>query len=361
MAAIQFLAEQGDAGKTVAEMLRRRFQLTWKQAKSLVDGGHIRIAGMGCTDAAQRIRRGNRVWIREGVVEKKPGLTVPRMPKKPGDKAEVKSAKSIPKEVQKPVAKRAQPVVVPTGLDLVYSDDDIAVVNKPAGITTMRHAEEAAEFGERGQTYLPKTVADFVPHMLGRPQSRVIAVHRIDAGTSGLVVFARNPAAAKSLTEQFKKHTVDRRYLALVRCGAPKTGRVESTLIPDRGDGRRGSAAPGVEHEDGKRAVTNIKLAEELGAFAAVECRLETGRTHQVRIHLGEAGHPLCGEKIYDRPIHGKPLPDGSGALRPMLHAVRLGLKHPTSHETMTWEEAPPADFASLWRKMRAVAKAAVV
>jgi 23S rRNA pseudouridine1911/1915/1917 synthase len=80
---------------------------------------------------------------------------------------------------------------------------------------------------------------------------------------------------------------------------------------------------------------------------------LETGRTHQVRIHLGEAGHPLCGEKLYDRPTHGKPLPDGSGALRPMLHAVRLGIVHPTSGETMVWEEAPPADFASLWRELR--------
>ena len=131
---------------------------------------------------------------------------------------------------------------------------------------------------------------------------------------------------------------------------------MESTLVPDRGDGRRGSGA--ADHAEGKRAVTNVKIAENLGQYAAVECRLETGRTHQVRIHLGEAGHPLCGEKVYDRPLNGKPLPDGSDALRPMLHAVRLGFQHPTTGETMAWDEAPPADFATLWRDLRERAKA---
>ena len=183
------------------------------------------------------------------------------------------------------------------------------------------------------------------------PCARILAVHRIDAGTSGLVVFARTPAAAKGLTEQFRKHTVDRCYVALVRGGTPKAGRIESVLVPDRGDGRRGSGP--ADHAEGRRAVTHVKVAEMLGDFAAVECRLETGRTHQVRIHLGEAGHPLCGEKLYDRPPHGKPLPDGSGALRPMLHAARLGFKHPVTGEPMAWDEPPPADFASLWRELR--------
>ena len=84
-------------------------------------------------------------------------------------------------------------------------------------------------------------------------------------------------------------------------------------FVRDRGDGRRGSTRK-TSPPDGKRAVTHVKVLETFGGFALVECRLETGRTHQVRIHLGEAGAPLCGETVYDRPVNGKPVPDGSGA-----------------------------------------------
>src|SRR5438132_1590421 len=118
------------------------------------------------------------------------------------------------------------------------------------------------------------------------------------------------PAAATHLGAQFRGHTSERVYLAAVR-GRAKDARIESTFVPDRGDGRRGSG-PG----PGQRAVTEVRVVEELGDFTAVECRLETGRTHQVRIHLGEAGTPLCGEHVYDRPVHGRPPPDDSGARR---------------------------------------------
>src|SRR4029077_11240289 len=105
-------------------------------------------------------------------------------------------------------------------------------------------------------------------------------------------------------------HTIERRYLALVR-GGPMAGRIESVLVRDRGDGRRGSG-PEVD-ADGQRAVTHVRIVEEFDRFTLVECRLETGRTHQVRIHLGERGSPLCGERVYDRPPNGMPVPDGSG------------------------------------------------
>ena len=222
------------------------------------------------------------------------------------------------------------------------------VVNKPAGLTTMRHAEEADEFGPRGKRFLPKTLADLLPRLLASPGARAIPVHRIDRDTTGLVAFARTPAAAENLTRQFRQHSADRRYLALVR-GVPRSGRVESMFVRDRGDGRRGSGSG----PDGKRAVTHVKVLERLGPFALVECRLETGRTHQVRIHLGEAGAPLCGERVYDRPVNGKPHPDGSGADRPMLHAARLGFTHPTTGEPMSWEVPPPEDFARLLEKLR--------
>jgi 23S rRNA pseudouridine1911/1915/1917 synthase len=236
---------------------------------------------------------------------------------------------------------------------LRHVDAHVVVVDKPAGLTTMRHPGEAAEFGARARKFLPPTLADLLPGLLARgPTSRpprVRAVHRLDKETSGLVVFARTPAAEASLGQQFRAHTTERRYLALVR-GRARPGRIESSLVRDRGDGRRGSSPePGA----GQRAVTYVRVVEDLGDFTLVECRLETGRTHQVRIHLGESGTPLCGERVYDRPLHGAPLPDESGAARPMLHAARLGFDHPATGRRMSWEAALPADMHQLLTRLR--------
>jgi 23S rRNA pseudouridine1911/1915/1917 synthase len=239
-----------------------------------------------------------------------------------------------------------------------YVDAHVVVVDKPPGLTTMRHAEEAAEFGARGRRFLPPTLADLLPALLAKRQTYakcppVLPVHRIDKETSGLVVFARTPAAAKHLGAQFRSHTTERRYLALVR-GRAKPGRLESRLVRDRGDGRRGSDPRG---QEGERAVTQIRIVEDLGDYTLVECRLETGRTHQVRIHLGEAGTPLCGERIYDRPLHGAPVPDGSGATRPMLHAAELGFVHPETGKRMAWEAKMPRDMVELLGRLRKIEK----
>jgi 23S rRNA pseudouridine1911/1915/1917 synthase len=99
--------------------------------------------------------------------------------------------------------------------------------------------------------------------------------------------------------------------------------------------------------------VTHIRVLEELSDFTLVECRLETGRTHQVRIHLGERGTPLCGERVYDRPPHGAPLPDTSGATRPMLHAARLGFDHPATGKRMVWDAQMPEEMVRLRDRLR--------
>lgn len=234
-----------------------------------------------------------------------------------------------------------------------YADKHIVVVDKPAGLTTMRHAEEVAEFGPRGKRFLPPTLADLLPNLLAqrRPNERtkVRAVHRLDKDTSGLVVFARTVEAERHLGRQFRAHSIERVYRGLVR-GQAKEERIESWLVRDRGDRRRGSSAtPG----QGQRAITYVRILEELGDYTLVECRLETGRTHQVRIHLGEAGTPLCGERIYDRPLHGKPLPDGSGMKRIALHAALLGFEHPATGEKMRWTSALPPDMAKLIERLR--------
>src|SRR5207248_2717542 len=141
-------------------------------------------------------------------------------------------------------------------------------------------------------------------------------------------------------------HSIERLYLAVVR-GRAKAGRIESWLVRDRGDGRRGSGRVGSvsDRSQGQHAVTHVRVVEELGDYTLVECRLETGRTHQVRIHLGEAGTPLCGERVYDRPLHGRPVPDGSGIDRVALHAATLGLVHPTTGQRMRWTAPLPTDI----------------
>src|SRR5262249_3160859 len=127
-----------------------------------------------------------------------------------------------------------------------YADKHIVVVDKPAGLTTMRHAEDVAEFGRRAQRYLPPTLADLVPDLVATRSSErethMRAVHRLDKETSGLVVFARTVEAERHLGRQFRAHTIERQYLAVVR-GLAKDGRIESRLVRDRGDGRRGSSA----------------------------------------------------------------------------------------------------------------------
>ncbi|MGL4555614.1 MAG: pseudouridine synthase, partial [Gemmataceae bacterium] len=119
-------------------------------------------------------------------------------------------------------------------------------------------------------------------------------------------------------------------------------------------DGRRGSG-PG----PGQHAVTHVTLVERLGPFSLVECRLETGRTHQVRIHLGEAGTPLCGERLYDRPVNGRPLADGSGIERVALHAATLGLDHPATGKRVSWSAPLPADLAEALARLRTTPRAA--
>ncbi len=323
----------------------------------------MRVKGQPTADPAQRLKVGNRVEVhgfspikttapaRKTDPPADAGGSPGRAPKgkRPHPPADAGVSPSrAPKGKRSRLTAAASAYTGPMP-QIVYEDDTVVVVNKPAGLTTMRHADEAAEFGERGKHYLPATLADLLPDLLGRPDKPLNAVHRIDRDTSGLVVFARTAKAARHLMGQFREHTIERRYLALVR-GAPRAGTIESLLVRDRGDGRRGSApAPG----EGQRAITHVKIIEGLGPFALVECRLETGRTHQVRIHLGEAGVPLCGERVYDRPPDGAPFPDESGAARPMLHAAKLGFRHPDTDEKMSWSCPLPQDMSKLLERLR--------
>jgi 23S rRNA pseudouridine1911/1915/1917 synthase len=311
-----FVIARAERGRSLAEVLRARLDLSWSAVRRLVRDRQVRLAGAVCVDPTRRVTPGQRLQIAA---------------------AEDKAPR--PERGPRPV--------------LRYTDPHVVVVEKPAGLTTVRHAGEAEEQGPRARRFLPPTLADLLPDLLAqakpRRRQRLRAVHRLDKETTGLVVFARTPEAERQLGLQLRAHAVERRYLALVR-GRPCAERIESLLVRDRGDGRRGSTTrPG----EGQRAVTHVRLLEDLGDFALVECRLETGRTHQVRIHLGERGTPLCGERIYDRPLHSQPLPDGSGAKRPMLHAATLGFEHPATGKKMAWTSPLPDDMEALLRKLR--------
>lgn len=359
-----YIVARGEGKQTLAAFLRSKLDISWSKAKEIVVKKQVRVAGQPTSDPAQRLKTGNRVEV-HGFSPIHPatpaGKKLPPVDAggSPGRVATPTGKKHLPADASgSPTrvrnGKRSRLAAAASGYagpmpEIAYEDDAVVVVNKPAGLTTMRHADEAAEFGERGKHYLPTTLADLLPDLLGRPDKPLNAVHRIDRDTSGLVVFARTAKAARNLMGQFREHTVERRYLALVR-GAPKAGAIESLLVRDRGDGRRGSsAAPG----EGQRAITHVKIIEGLGPFALIECRLETGRTHQVRIHLGEAGVPLCGERVYDRPVNGAPFPDESGAARPMLHAAKLGFRHPDTDEKMSWSCPLPEDMAKLLERLR--------
>jgi 23S rRNA pseudouridine1911/1915/1917 synthase len=175
-------------------------------------------------------------------------------------------------------------------------------------------------------------------------------VHRLDKETSGLVVFTRTWLAKQSLTAQFRQHTVHRRYLAIAH-GDVRSRTVRSFLMEDRGDGLRGSAR-GTPGAGAREAITHVEKLEALtGGTPAtlVACRLETGRTHQIRIHLSEAGHPILGEKVYIRRWAGTLLE----APRLMLHAAELGFVHPSTEHEVRWEQPLPADMAAVLERLR--------
>jgi len=320
----ELVVSRAEAGQTIVALLRGHLGLSWSEARRWIAERRVQLDGGPCPDPTRRLRAGQRL--------------------------QVETQDSEPRD-------RTPPALVLDPSIVRFVDNQVVVVDKPPGLTTMRHTEEAAEFGARGRRFLPPTLADLLPGLLAERQRRlqagpppsVRAVHRLDKETSGLVVFARTVEAERHLGKQFRAHTTERRYLAVVR-GPAVPGRIESFLVRDRGDGRRGSSTqPGA----GQHAVSHVRVVEPLGAYALVECRLETGRTHQVRIHLGEAGMPLCGERVYDRPLHGRPLADASDFKRPALHAALLGFDHPLTGKRLTVTAPLPTDMAALVAELR--------
>lgn len=262
------------------------------------------------------------------------------------------------RDVVKLLPQPAPPPPSENDIRVRYLDEYLIVVEKPSGVTTTRHEEERDWPARRKQ--LQPTLDEMLPHVIARMERGrrrgkgvpppVRPVHRLDRETSGLLVFARTATAERGLGQQFRDHTTHRRYLAIVE-GRVESQTIESNLVRDRGDGRRGSTR---ESGVGKHAVTHVTTLEYLGAYTLIECRLETGRTHQIRIHLSEKGHPVCGEKVYRQTPPRESRPGASHAPRLALHATELGFHHPITGEYLRFEMPLPADLKQYLDGLRA-------
>lgn len=298
-------------GRPLDAVVRTLADVSWNEARRWIESGKIALDGVPSNDVTRKVRR---------------GATLTRHPRAPSPKA-------------------ARLHTVSADL-IAYLDPSVVVVRKPAGISTIPFGDE--EPAEREQT-LDAIVRDVLAkrdHIRGRAPLGV--VQRLDKATSGLLVFSRTFAAKKHLGQQLRQHTMRRVYLAIAHGDVPKRT-FRSHIVPDRGDGLRGSLREGVQREGAQLAVTHVTPLEKLAGATLVACRLETGRTHQIRIHLSEAGHPIVGETVYVR-NYRQPLLD---APRLMLHATELGFEHPQTGQAMHFEEPPPEDFQAVLERLR--------
>lgn len=257
----------------------------------------------------------------------------------------LRGAETVTVEIADPVPDEALPQNIP--LDIVYEDDDIIVINKPAGMVV--HPAPGNPDG---------TLVNALLYHCGNSLSGVGGVvrpgivHRIDKDTSGLLVVAKHDAAHNALSEQLKTHTVSRVYAA-VAIGNFKEdeGTVNKPIARHPIDRKRMAIAkkPG----EGREAVTHFRVLERFGAFTLVECRLETGRTHQIRVHLSSLGHPLLGDPVYGGDGTRFQAQHKACFMGQCLHARELSLIHPTTGEAMTFHAPLPPEFDTVLALLR--------
>jgi 23S rRNA pseudouridine1911/1915/1917 synthase len=299
----KFRVSAEETGQTVAALLRKWLPDTpWSKARRLVERGKVSVGGAVTTDSAQRLRAGVEVVIDE----------------------------SAPRPIPQLDGK------------IVFEDAHVVVLDKPSGVSSVPY--EKRESG---------TAMDLIRDFWRAEGKKATAtplhvVHRIDKETSGLIAFAKTKLAERALQDLFRAHDVERTYLCVAH-GTVNDRRIESRLVTDRGDGLRGSTRV---PNQGKRAVTHVTKLEELRGATLCEVRLETGKTHQIRIHLAENGHPLVGERVYIRDYTRKGH-EPIESPRLLLHAATLGFEHPISKKTIRLSSELPPDFTVELEKLR--------
>jgi 23S rRNA pseudouridine1911/1915/1917 synthase len=306
--ALSWRIDGDEDGLTLAAVVRQRLAaadgaaVSWSRARDLCSRGKVSVDGKAAIDPAVRVKRGQKVAIDERAPIPKPEFAA----------------------------------------TIIFEDAHVVVIDKPSGVSSVPYEKR-----EQG-TAMDAIRAAWRHQGKKATTTPLYVVHRIDKETSGLLAFAKTKLAERELQTLFRAHEVERTYLCVAH-GRVRDRRIESTLVTDRGDGLRGTTRrPG----QGKRAVTHVRVIEELPLATVCEVKLETGKTHQIRIHLAEDGHPLVGEKVYIRDMvkrGGEPLPSS----RLMLHAATLGFLHPVSKQLVQLTSAPPEDFTSELSRLR--------
>ena len=239
-----------------------------------------------------------------------------------------------PVRVSDKVAEKADRPAPGREFPSLFEDDSLMAIDKPAGVAV--HGGSGVSFGVIEQL------------RQARPEAKLLElVHRLDRDTSGILLVAKKRSALKHLQDQFRERETGKTYLALAKGEWPDKLKVIDQpllkyLLPD---GERRVRVTSPEDPDGMRSITLVKVAQRLVGATLLEVTIKTGRTHQIRVHLGEAGTPLCAERIYDRPLHGGPRPDGANFPRMALHAHTLGVVHPATGREMRWHAPWPPDL----------------
>lgn len=296
-----------ETGHTVAAVLRTRLEgRSWSDVRRLVASGKVKLDGEVILDDARRVEAGQQLEL---------CMSAPR-PSQP-----------------------------PPGFRVVFEDGHIIVIEKPSGVSSVPY--------DRRETGTAMDLIRATWRGKGRRATAtpLYVVHRIDKDTSGLLCFAKTRLAERALHQVFQQHTAEREYVC-VALGEVVSRRIESRLVADRGDGIRGSTRRGSE---GRQAVTHVTAVERVGPGTLCRVRLETGRTHQIRIHLSEMGHPIIGETVYIRDML-RQSPDRAELVRAprlMLHAATLGFPHPVTGAPLHFSADPPPDFAEVLDALR--------
>ncbi len=302
------------AGRRIDRVLADALpQLSRARIQSLIDAGRVEVDGATLNAASRRVKPGQAIVV------------------------------AVPPPVDPTPAAQAIP------LDAVFEDDAVIVVNKPAGLVV--HPAP----GNPDNTLVNALIYHCGASLIGiGGVRRPGIVHRLDKGTSGLLVAAKTERAHRSLVEQFAAHDIDRGYFVMVwGVPAPTAGRIDQPV----GRSPRNRKKMAVVTRGGKHAVTHYRVRRTAagGALSLVECTLETGRTHQIRVHLTHIGHAIVGDPVYGR-VHGqrlRRLPEAARAAvvaysRPGLHAFRLGFTHPETAKRVLFETKLPSEFEDL-------------
>jgi 23S rRNA pseudouridine1911/1915/1917 synthase len=294
------------AGVTLAAALREHMpERSWSQVRELCASGKVTVNGAKVVESAFRLAVGEKVAWNMG----------------------------------KPDARRR---ALRPGFRIVYEDGHLVIIEKPEGVSTVPYDRKETD-----------TALDLIRDAWRAQGKRatvtpLYTVHRIDKDTSGLVCFAKTKLAERGLHHVFKEHLADREYVAVAH-GRVRPGRIESDLIENRGDGLRGSSR---RFGGGQHAITDVEVIETFAVASLCRVRLQTGRTHQIRIHLSEQGHPLVGETVYIRDLlrrGGNPI----ACPRLLLHAATLGFNHPVTGKPLRFATELPPDFATEVAKLR--------